>query len=300
MELEAYRPSGEVPVTGQLLLASIALLGGVGMGGLLLLVSKIVYLVVLFPIVVAAGAAAAVKYGVRRGKVRSPLAAGFYGLLLGLVIYSSYHYFDYLGFRARARSDVTTVAEEEGVSLRSSQVELVIDDHLLDKTGRAGFTGFLTLKANAGVSIGDWFDAASYNLGSIGTWFYWLAELAFIAGFAGYYGWQAAGYPYCESCNSWYGAGVYLGGVAESKKHELVRLVERGDLKLAGELLEDHAPLPGVRVYVESCDTCESSGSRFVLKEASTGRGGERRSETVLQVMVSPGQRDAIVKGSAD
>lgn len=201
---------------GILLLIIASLVGGVVIGGFAYVAANMMYLAVVFPLALAYAGTVAMDWAVTRGKTRNQVVAGAFGLLLGLLIFATYQYGQYVSFREEAGTFVAYTLEEQLEGLTFSEhekaVEDVIDEVLRVQTGSTGFLGYLRITAQEGIRLAWWFGSdADFTVdfgtqwGPVATWIYRVTELAAIAGLIMVGATVAAGRPYCERCDDWWG-----------------------------------------------------------------------------------------------
>ena len=181
--MKPYKPSGKAPASGIMRLGLSTVIGNIVAGGLIHLLGRLIYVILVFPLLMGAtagGLAFAASYG---GKIRNPLLTVAAGLLGGLCIYGTTHGADYVVFRSESGARVDELLEE--------------------RVGESGFVGYLKYSAQQGVSIGK-IGRDGINLGETGTWVYWLIELAIIEMVAGAIAYGAASQVFCEKCSEWY------------------------------------------------------------------------------------------------
>src|SRR4030067_3411498 len=96
--VEEYHQSGRTPILGVLLLALASIVGGSAIGLVVFGISNFVYLIVLFPVAIAIIGIFPIAAAVVKGKVRNPLIATLFGLIMGLSIYGAFHIANYYRF----------------------------------------------------------------------------------------------------------------------------------------------------------------------------------------------------------
>lgn len=292
--MQDYQPSNRVAASGIVLLI-LVLFAGVILGGVVYLISQLVYVVFVFPFAMGFAGAALIEWAVRRGKVRYPLLAAAVGVLIGILMYGSMHALDYRSFRRGAR---TAIVENWGTKVQQwtpEVLEKAIDMVLVEETKLPGFGGYMILKAREGVSIVKVFGAA-YHLGPFLSWVYWLVELAIISGLAAHRGFKAASQAYCEACGTWYGGGQHLGGMEETEASELLQLLQVGDFEQMGKMLAEDAELPSLDLYLASCDRCEAGESLLTVERNFVNARGKAESQRVLRGMISAQQKAALTE----
>jgi hypothetical protein len=158
-------------------------LGGLILGGVAYLVSKLIWIVLLFPLILAKIASVLMIMNMRKSKIHSAFVGFFFGIVLGLLIYGSFFYFSYLEFRSELRNELVTQLGQDGYNADKQQIEEFIDQGTIELTGQPGFIGYIILLDQEGVSVGlVRTGRTDANLGSALTWVYWIIELVIIIG----------------------------------------------------------------------------------------------------------------------
>ncbi|MCI0398568.1 MAG: hypothetical protein L0332_02695 [Chloroflexi bacterium] len=300
LKIPMYRPSNKVPIDGFLMLLLAVMVGGAVVGGLVFLLSRVVYLPFLFPLGMAFAGAIAVAVAVRAGRVRNPAVAALFGVVAGLFIYGVYRYGDYLAFRGVLRQVIVQEAANE-VDLTGDLVTLnqLVDLFLFEEVGQSGFIGYFLLSAREGVSFSRLSGNSSLNIGPLFTWLYWLLEVVVIAGLAGAIGAQAAGSPYCERHDRWYDREKRAGGVSQEQAKEALLLLQDKGYGQLGQMLRLPAPAPGLAFFVASCDDCQESNPVLLAKHLVQSANGRVQAKTLLKQSISPAQHADLLRGAA-
>lgn len=93
--MRPYKPSGAIPISSLLTLLIGAIFGGVILGVIFFGISQVIYLILLFPILMGLAAGFIVAATVDLGKIRNPLIAMFFAILLAGVTYGTLRYAEY-------------------------------------------------------------------------------------------------------------------------------------------------------------------------------------------------------------
>jgi hypothetical protein len=248
-----FRPDGAAPLDGLLLTALFSCGAALVIGAVVSFLHQWFYLVLFFPLGMGLGVGAAGAAGVRVGKVRSPLAAGALGVTAGVLVMLVSHLGDYLLWLRQL---------EQVAGPRAAELRLT-------------FLEFMNLRAEQGVTLskvgqGD----KGMNLGYIGSYIYWLVEVAFAAGFAAAVMAATTLTPFCPACRSWKQKRV-LGSVAAARQ-TVKEIVGRGELT---KLLEPNLPAGHPVVFTAHvCPRCAEQGAVEInLQEVASNATGERR-----------------------
>lgn len=283
--MKLYKPSNKVPSSGYTWLALTALIGGLAIGGATFAVSRLIYLVVLFPIAMGFSGGFLQAYAVKQGKVRNPVIAASFALLTGLVIYGTLNAGYYLAFRREA-------AEEIKKSLGASdtaQVDRIIDENILENQG---FWGFMKVYAQEGVGIGKATSSSKLKLQNEWAWGYWAIELAAISGIAAFMAFAAAKEPFCEESNEWYLPKTPIGSVPLSESENFLTLLRNDNFVKAGALIDpqNQSPIPNLAVHVQRSPGSNINDLMLVASRTSLDNKGNVSSKEALQGMISPSQ----------
>lgn len=293
--MQPYRSTNNFSIGGLIKLLLLLGIGAIALGIVVGLVNKYIYLTLVFPLLMGAAAAAAMHRGVRWSKLRNPLLAAVIGVLTGTLVYTTYHYFRYQEIRARIRSDMllriaTTLGEEEARFDDPRVLENSIDKQFAAATGWRGFPAYLVLQARNGETLGHIGGRSGVNLGKIGTWIYWLAELALVATLPAIYGWRRADEPFCEKHNRWYGPPQFVGRVPQDKSDEVLDLLDAGEFRAAGARLSSAEVLPALEIYIQECRFCRDEQAVLLAQDAFKQWGDVSR-RTVERGLISAAQR---------
>lgn len=238
--MQKYRASNRVPFGGFLLMLIAGAIVGIGVGLLLWAVETYIhiYLIIVFPIIAGVMIGGVLTWAVRSGKVRSPFIAAIIGLLAGLVAYGTYHFAGYyITFRGEMRA---AYIENSGRTPTDAQLDRELDEILDDEYGATGFLGYLYYQTDAGFTITrTGYSSSSTPLELQGNivWAYWAVELLVIIGFAAILPAKAAGEPFDEDDNVWYGKPTLIGITTGKARKQVTQALENGDFQGAGRML---------------------------------------------------------------
>ncbi|MEM9771967.1 MAG: hypothetical protein AAF889_10315 [Cyanobacteria bacterium P01_D01_bin.73] len=268
--MKPYKPSGKAPASGLVRLGLSTVLGNVLVGGLIHLLGRLIYIILVFPLLMGAtagGIAFAASYG---GKIRNPVLTVAAGLLGGLCIYGTTHGADYLLFRSESGSRVDQLLEE--------------------RVGESGFSGYLKYYAQQGISIGK-IGRDGINLGETGTWIYWLVELALVEFVAGAIAYGAASQVFCEECDEWYDSATPIGGVSPDNANTFLEAVKNQNFSKAGQSI---GPVlsntnKSLKISYCLCSSCREDGEALlsVAEDRTDKEGKNLWSKTVKEGLIS-------------
>lgn len=271
--MNSYHPSNTIPAAGILFLLAL-LVFGAGLGVLTFFVSKLVYLVILFPILLGFACGFIAQTAVKIGKVRSPIVAAVFTVLMVLIMYGTVRMCEYLDFKQQLR---TMIVEEYGETDQA-----LIDEFenavLEDETGQTGLLGFVAYEAKEGESftrLSDTDGSSGISISGVGAYIYWFIEILIIAGIALSMVIKQARTPFCETCDRWYGGDYYFGALPMSEKETVKAAFESGVFSPITKQLHKSANLPAIGFYLNICPQCQTSDAVFTAKLLSVGSKGK-------------------------
>ncbi|HEU5099747.1 MAG TPA: hypothetical protein VFU22_12040 [Roseiflexaceae bacterium] len=294
--LHVYRPSNRISATGIFFLLLAVLCGGLAFGGLAFALSRLVWLIVLFPIGLGIAAGAILSGVITRQRVRNPALAAASGLLMALVIYGTLNYGGYLSFQSEMRK----AASEEGVLAADAQ-DALINMVLASETGSTGFFGYLRLMAQEGVSIGRVGSSNQATLPEPLTWAYWLIELGIIGVIAALAAREAAKKPFCETCQQWYSGGTHVGSAADAAKEQLLGAARSGSFRQVGQSLSRQSVgSPSLEVYIAHCRAEQDHPSILTIRHSSLDSKGKLQFKDLLTAMIAPHEVAGLQRGLSE
>lgn len=297
--MQKYRASNHVSFGGFILLLVLAVVAGAALGGVLFAVDYYIkfYLVLLFPIVAGAIAGGLLARGVYSAKVRSPFVAFLVGLICGVLIFAVYHVASYyIGFRNDVRAIYVENAGEEPTDTELNEfIDFVLEDEVND----TGFVGYLKLLADEGFSItrtASTSSSSGIDLQGDVVFAYWGIEILIAALFAAFIAARAAGEPFNEDANEWYGPAVYFATTSAKSRKELINAFKDGNFQDAGKLLTTQdIKYPRLDINVRRTRDGGNSQDTFVQVVHFQRRG--RSSGVIKQGMLTPSDFESLQRG---
>jgi hypothetical protein len=296
--MQKYRASNRMSFGGFILLLVLAIISAAALGGVLFALDYYLhlYLVLIFPMFAGAIAGGLLVRGVYSAKVRSPLVAGIVGLLCGVLMFGVYHAASYyIGFRTDMRK---IYVENAGREPTDEQFNKELDALLQDEVGSTGIVGYLKEVAKEGMSI------TSTNPGSSSTpvelqgnlvWGYWGVEILLAGLFAAFIAGRAAGEPFNEDTEEWYGPAMRFASADRKSRKDLINSLKDGNFLQAGMLLTTQdIKYPRLDVNVRRSKDGGSSQDTFVQVMYSQRRG---RSNAIKSGMVSSSDFESLQRG---
>jgi hypothetical protein len=250
--MREYHPSNRVPLPGLLMMITAAVVGGLGAGVITYFVSRELYLVIVFPILLGLLCGWIAALVVQIGRVRAPLVAAAFGLLMALILYGTYRYADYYwGFRGDLKKHFEDAIDQK---ITDDQYQAFEDMALQDAVGATGFVGYTKLTAQGGITITKATPATGGGLTLKGgvLYAYWVIEIGLIVYFAVVGAYRSARKPFSEQTGDWYRPPQYVGTLPAESISAFVALMQQGQLAQAGALtvpVGGEPPRTDVAVY---------------------------------------------------
>jgi hypothetical protein len=263
--MKKYRTSGRIPFGGFIALILATIIGGAVIGGIVFAASHLIYLIILFPLLMGAVGGGLLALVVRGTKVRSPIIAALFGLIMGVGIVGVYRFAEYyIDFR----NEITNAAHEsEGDNITQEEIDQFIDETLEQETGSPGFIGYLKYSASLGTTITR--SSSEVELDEKATWVYWGIELVIVMLFCAGLAASAARKPFNEEAGEWYPEPLLVGSVDWKSRKEFYKLLKAGDLRSAFKMVTT-ASLSGNRVDVLVQQTPSAPQTDVVLSVNET------------------------------
>lgn len=264
-ETQPYQSDGGVNPVGVVLMTTLVVVAGLFLGVTASLVSRLFYLILIFPVAIGIGTGAAGMWGVKIGKVRNVFITGLIGFLGGCVAMFTMHYCDYL----HALDQLPEVVQQQ-----------------------VNFIDYIDATAEQGVSISRATSSSKgINLGYVGTYIYYAVEVLIVAVISLICGITAAAAPFCGRCNTW--KTEYALGHVENPPHHAVKAVVDGEL---------HALQPSlavnsfVQTIVHVCPNCRDKAPiELKVQRLTRNEKNEEKTEELIH-RTYPGEALAVVR----
>jgi hypothetical protein len=270
---EEYRPDGGFSLIGLPILLGMLCAAGVGLGWLASFIGQWFYLILVFPLGIGLGLILVGVFVGHLAKMRSPGLAVLLGVVSAGVALLAMHYFNYQRFlkeRPELPALLGKLPAEAKLGKLGEAVERLKQARAVDS-----FPSYLDLEATRGVAIR--LRGKGFNLGYVGTWIYWVLELAGVAVLATLGLRFGAAAPFCSACNEWKEDRQL--GTLQGKGDEVAAGLRSGDI----EGLKKHNPAPtggGLIVTAAVCPNCKSASPIAVkLEEKTKNAKGEEEEE---------------------
>jgi hypothetical protein len=248
------------------LAAIIAAIAGLIIGGLVAIISRELYLICIFPIVIVVVATTIMFQAFRTGRVKNASVRVAIGILMALMIIGSYRGVKYALFRREI---------EQGVSAQK------VDAVLKSETGQTGILGYYIYLAQERSTLR--YKGAGLGISGPVVWIYWLAEAAAILlilpGVA--YNFDQV---YCDEHDKPFKE-ILVGFVPTAATTNFVGMVKASNFKSASQMIAriDKAQgYPHLQINIEKCPVCETDP---VLK--ATYRPNQKDKEVQINQRIS-------------
>ena len=295
--MQKYRASNRMSFGGFILLLVLAVISAAALGGILFAVDYYAhfYLVLMFPMFAGAIAGGLLTRGVYSAKVRSPIVAWLVGLICGVLMFGVYHFASYyVGFRTDMRK---AYVENVGQEPTDAEFDEVLDLLLKDEVGDVGIMGYLKLTAKEGMSITRTASSSSsaIDLQDEWVWVYWGVEILLAGLFAAFIAGRAAGEPFNEDSNDWYGPAMFFATAPGKSRKDVVNAFKDGNFQQAGMFLtQQDIKYPRIDVNLRRSKDGSSSQDTFVQLMYSQRRG---RSSGLKSGMLSSSDFESLQRG---
>ena len=298
--MREYRPSKHFAPYGLIVLLLAAFVGGAVIGGIVFAVDHyIIYLIVVFPFIIGAMGGFVMPLAVALGKVRNPMLAALFGLLIAVVLYGTYRYADYrIGFKDDLNDEIE---QEFGERLDDEELQVLEDLILTEETGSTGFTGYIKLYAQEGITVTSTRSSSDSGLTLKGilAYLYWIVEFGIIAVISLVMAMNRAEQPFSEEAGQWFGSQSYLGTMPLSGLVEFLALVKASDFTRAGGFLADQWQMdpPRIDVSVSKTKMPEADMVLVIQRLSPKKSGGDFSIDDVEKGLITPAELEALRRG---
>ena len=265
-------PDGNFPPLGLALTLGGGLAAAVFVGFLASVIGQWFYLVVLFPILIGLALGGVGMAFIKVGKLRNPLLAGVAAGLSGVMAMGTMHYVNY----QRALDEIAK--ELSALSVDRAEVEQSL-----------GFAKYIDASAKEGVTINRAaHNDKGMNLGYIGSYLYWLAEMIVVAAVAWAMMRKTAAAPFCVGCNTWKNERP-LAMLTVPAEDMAVRAVDDGEVV---SLLACAGPIEteGLLLKAAVCPHCGAEGEVDVALDRLTKNSKGQQQTTTVTRATYPGE----------
>lgn len=272
-----------------LLLLLAAAIGGVVGGIIYFAVSQLFYLVLLSPIAIGLYCIAVCIIGLRKARLSNKVLAVIFGLLLGSILYTTFHYAEYL----RTKREVVQFYQET-FNLDPREGGISFDNFLKEETGSSGLSGYLVFVSREGFSFTGYFayeqivlfEAEDITFQGALAWLYWIIEFAIIVGFCIGGGLITVSEPFIDAGIDQYQTREQIGNINIGELNEFLRNLTNHQIEEVlniidfGELL-DH---PTIEIYIqEPKKDSHGKGLLTVVRTSIDTKGRIQRENTFWQ-----------------
>lgn len=206
-----YVPDGGFSVLGMAMLFLGLALAGILLGVITFFISKLIYFILIFPMLIGFALGGIGAFLVKRGKIRSPWVAGVAGLLAGILAMLTVHYLNYRQFMDEREEALAgnLIMKNAGKQGRNLMVNLAVPagperDRIKRELDVESFPEYIDFAAHEGVTIQHGAGRqGGMNLGYYGTYIYWIVETLIVAGIVFAMTRKPAQEPFCTLTNEW-------------------------------------------------------------------------------------------------
>lgn len=203
-----YVPDGGFSIIGLLMLFVGLAVAGILMGVVTHYISRFIYLILVFPMLIGFAVGGVGALLVKWGKVRSPWVSGGAGLLAGILAMMTVHYLDYRAFLDDREDFIQQdpVLKNAGKGGRKLLIALGGEPAFKRRMAVESFPDYIEFAAHEGVTIKHGAgnnNGGGLNLGYYGTYIYWLVETLIVAGIVFGMTRKPAQEPFCTLTNEW-------------------------------------------------------------------------------------------------
>src|SRR5450432_4051256 len=237
--MDAPVSRSKAPLMGIILivLAGIIVAVVVGVAEAAIKIYLNLYLIIVFPLIMAVLVGWIVNRTSRIGKLRNATVASVLAVLIGLLAYGSYRYAEYVFFQQQLfQTTLTQVTETAGQPLTPDQLSkfqvLYASEFQKDDTVST-FPGFVQARAKEGVaiqfgsSVTDQNTGTDLTLSEPLTWGYWALEILVICGVAVSQVRKSSNVPFCDRDNRFF-VTKKLGRVDKTSADQFMALAKAG------------------------------------------------------------------------
>jgi hypothetical protein len=128
------------------------------------------------------------------------------------------------------------------------------------------------------------------------VWIYWAVEILLAGLFAAFIAARAAGEPFNEDTEEWYGPALHFASATGKSRKDLINALKDGNFQQAGMLLTTQdIKYPRLDIQMRRSKDGGSSQDTFIQVMYSQRRG--RSSGTMKSGMISPSEFESIQRG---
>jgi hypothetical protein len=248
------------------LLTIVTVVGGIVSGIAIFITTRLINLLTLNVILGALVGFFLLRWIIDYTKLRDRLIAITFAVLMGIIAYATYQAGEYIAFRLEFYNTIMA----SGDSVDRAFVDQYLDSFLLEETGSSGFVGYIKYALKYGFTITSTTNPIPRDVTGGGVLFYWGLDFAMLIGVLGLSAWLSTSRSFCENCQKFYGGfgggwkvGEPLGSVPSKMSKEFLSKTKSGDVREVVALIEPKGS-DGLELFVERCDTCDTSPIKLI------------------------------------
>ena len=287
-----YISANEFSFNGIVMLVLATIFAGIVLGLLLGFVGQFFFLVGIFPALVGIAGGYVLAQAIKKFKMPNKAVAILMGILMGVMIYGSYTYFDYLQFQNQLYDAMVTFGDPTLYIFKDMDKATLTNFLLQETTGSTGLIGYWKSTVNAGISI--------ISMGGMGSNFpfnplwstlYLISEFLLIAGFAIQGAWEQVNRSFCSRCREWYDKGKELALFEMEDENKVINAIEHDRYDELKEIMPiEVSKLPCLILKAHSCLKCHNETPLLELSRLTVGDKGERRYKRRFRGLITSSQ----------
>ncbi len=282
-----------LPTAGIIIGFLVAVIGGIGGGILLLMSSRITYIIFGSPLIAAGILGLVMGQSLKMTKVRDVLAAAIFAALMGGLAYGTFRYGEYLDF-VQIVHDETIVEYGELTPAEHAELDEYLNDMLVEATGQSGFIGYVLLEGQEGMTVtGTRYGTESESIWSKeATYLYWGFEILvfLIAPAAVVY--NMISEPFCEETGTWMKF-QQIGTVSYDRSQQFLALINEGYFADASHLMYDDRKLARKHLFIR-VGRCHSQSPDAIIRIQQ--QAGRSTKEIVKRTITAEQYDDLVAK----
>src|SRR5258708_18969096 len=290
----------KAPIMGIILVALAAIVVAVVVGVAAAAIKTYlgIYLIIVFPLVMAFVLAWTINKVAKIGKLRSGGAVVVLAVVAGLLMYGTYRYTEYVFAKQIIyQAALTQFTENLGHAPTAAQLN-ALNDAYTQEESISTFPGFVKATAQEGVGIHfgnsatDTSGGLNFTLSEPLTWVYWALEILVICGIAAASTRKATSALFCEKDNRFF-VTQNLGRVDKASADQFMALAKAGDWRGASALIDNSKgkPVyPFLAVSLQKCPACNTNP--VPLKAVRKLNSKSSTDKIALSTTLTPAQYD--------
>ena len=286
-----YISANEFSFNGIVMLVLATIFAGIVLGLLLGFVGQFFFLVGIFPALVGIAGGYVLAQAIKKFKMPNKAVAILMGILMGVMIYGSYTYFDYLQFQNYIYEALMFSDNSIPIVFEDMDKASLMASFLYDTTGSTGFIGFWKFTADAGINIVPGGMGSGFSLNPFWSTLYLITEFLLIVGFAIQGAWEQVNRSFCSRCREWYDKGKELALFEMEDENKVINAIEHDRYDELKEIMPiEVIKIPCLILKAHSCLKCHNETPLLELSRLTVGDKGERRYKRRFRGLITSSQ----------